>query len=259
MKKILIADSDLVHRELLSKSLELTGYNVVKVTRKESFLIEDDDSIDLYLVDFHFEENYIYDIMDNKKEDTPLFVLSSGKDLEHATKLVGNGCVDYFLKPYNIELIKNRIKYVFENFIDKNLDLNNFHKKLVESKIHDLKILIVDDNEMNRDMLNRRITRLGFVTETAVNGLEALEKLKDDSYSLILLDIMMPELDGFDVLHELKKIDKNKKIQVIMLTALHDQENVKKAISLGANDFIVKPFNFEQVKSRLYAGASKLI
>jgi DNA-binding response OmpR family regulator len=259
MKKIIIADSDLVHRELLAKSLELAGYQIIKLTSKETFFVEDDGTVDLYLIDFHFSENFIYEFIKNKSDDKPLFVLSNGQYLEQATKLVGNGCIDYFLKPYNIELIKNRIKYIFENLIDKNIDINDFHQKLVEAKIHNLKILIVDDNEMNRDMLNRRITKLGFVTDTAINGLDALEKLKKENYSLMLLDVMMPELDGFDVLAELKNLEKNKRMQIIMLTALHDKENVKKALSLGANDFIVKPFNFEQVKSRLFAGVSNFI
>lgn len=104
-------------------------------------------------------------------------------------------------------------------------------------------ILVVDDNEMNRDMLSRRLKRKGYSVSVAVNGRNALEMIKSQPFDLILLDIMMPEMDGYQVLEEIKKDELLRHIPVIMITALDAVESAVKCIKMGAEDHIAKPFN----------------
>lgn len=112
-------------------------------------------------------------------------------------------------------------------------------------------ILVVDDNEMNRDMLSRRLNRQGYSVSMAVNGRNALEMIKSQPFDLILLDIMMPEMNGYQVLEEIKKDELLRHIPVIMITALDAVESVVKCIEMGAEDYITKPFNPVLLKARV--------
>jgi DNA-binding response OmpR family regulator len=118
------------------------------------------------------------------------------------------------------------------------------------------KILVVDDNEMNRDMLARRLQRQQYDVDLATNGEEALQKVREQAYSLVLLDIMMPGMSGYEVLEKLKQDDQTKHIPVIMISAVDDLDSVVRCIEMGAEDYLFKPFNPVLLKARV--GASLL-
>jgi len=113
-------------------------------------------------------------------------------------------------------------------------------------------LLVVDDDEGNRDVLTRRLQKQGYTVANAENGRQALEMLEADSYDLILLDIMMPEMDGFEVLRRLKSTDLLKHVPVIMVSALNEMESVAKCIEMGAEDYLTKPFNATLLQARLH-------
>ncbi|NQU71129.1 MAG: response regulator, partial [Rhodospirillales bacterium] len=116
--------------------------------------------------------------------------------------------------------------------------------KTEEETASDAKILVVDDNEDNRFTLVRRLKRTGYQhIEVAADGKEALAKLASDPYDLVLLDIMMPVMNGYEVLEHLKKDMRLRHIPVVMISAADDLESVVKCIELGAEDFLPKPFN----------------
>ncbi|HHV60386.1 MAG TPA: response regulator [Clostridiaceae bacterium] len=107
-------------------------------------------------------------------------------------------------------------------------------------------ILIVDDAAFMRMMIRDILLKNGFeVVAEAENGLRAIEKYKEVSPDLVIMDITMPELSGIDAVKEIKKIDRNAKI--IMCSAMGQQAMVIESIQAGAIDFIVKPFNSERV------------
>ncbi len=114
-------------------------------------------------------------------------------------------------------------------------------------------VLVVDDNEMNRDMLVRRLRPLGYRVAMACDGDEALDMLRQDDFDLILLDVMMPIKDGFEVLHEVKNDTRLKSIPVIMITALDDNSSAARCIDLGADDYLTKPFDPTLLKARVGA------
>ena len=118
-------------------------------------------------------------------------------------------------------------------------------------------LLIVDDNEMNRDMLSRRLTRQGHRVEVAENGQQALEMLKTHNFDLIFLDIMMPEMNGYQVLEHLKADFSMPYIPVIMISAVDEIESIVRCIELGAEDYLPKPFNPVLLKARLGASLEK--
>ncbi|MGC8594324.1 MAG: response regulator [Candidatus Kryptoniota bacterium] len=104
-----------------------------------------------------------------------------------------------------------------------------------------MKALIADDVPMIRKLVEFHLRQLGFETYNAADGAEALMLANNTKYDVILLDIMMPELDGFEVLKNLRAGKVNNRTPVIIMTAYGDSSNVRRAVELGANDFVVKP------------------
>lgn len=113
------------------------------------------------------------------------------------------------------------------------------------------KILVVDDVQSNVLLLKALLGREGFGIVYAMNGTEALEKVKSEHPDLILLDVMMPDMDGFEVAGHLKVEPEQAEIPIIFLTALNDSASVVKGFQLGANDFISKPFRREELLIRV--------
>src|SRR5438132_10292968 len=103
-------------------------------------------------------------------------------------------------------------------------------------------LLVVDDNELNRDMLTRRLERLGYKVTCAENGRDALKRIQTESFDLLLLDIIMPVMDGFEVLERLKAEPSLSEIPIIVLSASDQLDHVVKCIQRGAKDYLSKPF-----------------
>lgn len=110
---------------------------------------------------------------------------------------------------------------------------------------------MVEDNEMNRDMLGRRLQRQGYRVTMAVDGRQALEFIKQEPFDLVLLDKMLPVMNGYEVLEHLKADQSLSHIPVIITTALDESDGKAKCMELGAEDYLTKPFNPVILKSRI--------
>ena len=102
------------------------------------------------------------------------------------------------------------------------------------------KILIVEDNEMNRDMLSRRLLRRGYDVVMAVDGQEGLDMMRSESPDLVLMDIQMPEMDGYTLTAEIKNTPELQKLHVVLHTSLSGVFNQAMVQKVGADDFIAK-------------------
>ncbi len=118
-------------------------------------------------------------------------------------------------------------------------------------------ILVVDDNEMNRDLLLRRLGNAEFQLSSATDGEEALEKLRAHSFDLVLLDIMMPVLDGYETLKVIQGDAALRRVPVIMITALDDVDSAVRCIEMGAVDYVTKPFNPILLRARVDANLGR--
>lgn len=118
-------------------------------------------------------------------------------------------------------------------------------------------ILVVDDNEMNRDMLSRRLQKLNYHVEMADNGERCLEMMRAFRYDLVMLDIMMPKMNGYEVLETAKADSALRQVPIIMISAVDDLDSVVKCIELGAEDYLFKPFNPVLLKARVSATLDK--
>jgi PleD family two-component response regulator len=120
-------------------------------------------------------------------------------------------------------------------------------------KLNDIqgRILIADDEKLNVDFFHVMLTKLGFEVDVAFNGEEVLEKVKKVLPDLILLDLLMPKLSGYQVAEILKGDERTKNIPIIILTAVHDIKDKVDMIELGIEDYITKPFNFVEILARI--------
>lgn len=112
-------------------------------------------------------------------------------------------------------------------------------------------ILLADDDAANREMLTRRLRRLGHTVTTASDGREVLEMVRVGSYDLLLLDIVMPELDGYQVLEYLQANPPPAALPIIALSASDDADNVARCIEVGAEDYLPKPFDPTLLQARI--------
>lgn len=115
------------------------------------------------------------------------------------------------------------------------------------------RVLVVDDVEDNREILRRRLMAARFDVETACSGAECLETLSDRAFDIVLLDHMMPGMDGLETLTAIRAIWPKAVLPVILVTARDDDPLIVKAFEIGANDFVAKPFSFPVLAARTRA------
>ncbi len=120
-----------------------------------------------------------------------------------------------------------------------------------ETAIEHEGVLIVDDNEQNLELLHAYLDELGGDVRVAHDGLEAIESVAATPPDIILLDIMMPKMSGFQVCEKLKKDPATRDIPIIMVTALNEVGDVERAIDSGADDFLTKPVNKFELLTRV--------
>lgn len=114
-----------------------------------------------------------------------------------------------------------------------------------------LTILVADDEPVNRALIQRRLERDGYRVLTAKNGSEAVEKTKESLPDLVILDVMMPEMDGMDACRLIKESEETRDIPIIFLSARDETEMKVSGLTLGANDYISKPFKAEELLARV--------
>ncbi|MEA2326107.1 MAG: two-component system, sensor histidine kinase and response regulator, partial [Thermoanaerobaculia bacterium] len=118
-------------------------------------------------------------------------------------------------------------------------------------------LLVVDDDAANREVLSRRLERQGHDVRTVSSGRDAMCILGEAAFDLVLLDIMMPEMDGYEVLGQIKADERLQHIPVIMISALNELQSVVRCIEAGAEDYLTKPFNPTLLKARIGASLEK--
>ncbi len=119
------------------------------------------------------------------------------------------------------------------------------------------RVLVVDDVEANRNLLTRRLEKLGLATASAAGGAEALAMVEGGGFDVVLLDIMMPGMDGLEVLAQLKADEALRHLPVIMISAVEELETVVRCIELGAEDYLPKPFNPVILRARVGASLDR--
>jgi two-component system cell cycle response regulator DivK len=113
------------------------------------------------------------------------------------------------------------------------------------------RILLVEDNEMNRDMLSRRLQRKGYDVALAVDGLQGVEMALTGGYDLILMDMSLPELDGWEATRRVREAQEGKRVPIIALTAHAMSGDREKAMAAGCDDYDTKPVELDRLLGKI--------
>ncbi len=248
-KRVLIVEDNELNRKLVRTLLQIANYESLETSNAEEALkIVRETRPDLVLMDIHLPGmDGLTATKQMKKDpelrDIPVVALTACAMPDDKQKALDAGCEGYISKP-----IETR------NFVER---LNSFMKpasidKREEEKCNrSKKILIVDDNDANIKLLMAKLSKDNYHFLTATNGHEALAEVERNSPDLVLLDIMMPGMDGFEVTELLKNNPATRDIPVILVTALEDEKNKVRGLRIGADDFLNKPVNTVELRARV--------
>lgn len=246
---ILIVDDEEANRDILSRRLLREGYTVEYAADGHQALnMLEVENYDLILLDIMMPGMDGYQVLlriknDSRLHDTAVIMFSAVDDKSSADRCQTLGAYDYIVKPCEFPLLKARMwRCLFELKLSRQIDR-------VEHP--PCGILIVEDDAFNRDLLTRRVRKLGHTPLVAASGEEALALLEQRVVDLILLDIMMPNMDGCALLQAVRARPVWRDVPVIMVSALGDNINLERCKNLGADDFVVKPYNAVILRDRI--------
>lgn len=250
-KTILIVEDEEVLRDAIAKKLTDAGYNTVLAITGDEALDKVAEKVpDLILLDILLPGLSGFEVVERLQHDLgidkvpPIIVISnSGQNME-VNKILTLGIKDYIVKTDTTpDEILNKVSVY--------LDATN---KSSPFKQEGFKILAIEDDNFLRDLLARKLGSINAEFIAAIDGENALEILKTEKPSVILLDLILPGIDGFEVLEKIKSDPHTEDIPVIILSNLGQDSDVERAKSLGAVDFLIKAnFSIDEVIGKIKA------
>ena len=258
MPKILIIEDNLMHLNMVGDILTRSNYEVI--TAENSLIglkLAQETLPDLILMDMDlpgidgFKSTSILK-NNSKTSNIPVVALTALVADEYKKKAFKSGCDGFISKPINIHNFISTI----ENYIEPQpkkatVKVATEPKKSEKIQYKPHEILIVDDNLMNTELLKATLTQINQNVKIAYNGFEALNLIENNHFDLILLDIMMPEMSGFELIGKIKENPTKMNIPVIFISALNEPHHIVKGLDLGSYDYITKPFNIDELKARV--------
>lgn len=237
MAKILVVDDEMQVRELLRDALSMKGYSVITVpTAPQALETILNEPFDLILLDVKLGNESGITILQKVRQlhaRIPVVIYSGAVTAELEKEARSAGANEVLNKNMGIAELVGQIGRIMRA---KERIFQGQHQR------KDVTVLIVDDEPEVRHVLKDFFKKKGYRALEAESGKRALEIVRSEKVSAVLLDIRMPEMDGLTALEELLKIDP--KLGVIMVTAGQDDENIKKALRLGACSYVLKPLDF---------------
>lgn len=257
-KKILIVEDEDALASVLSAKFRLEGFAVLIADNGADGLRKIKEwQPDVILLDIVMPKMNGYEVLENLQKNNnkiPVIIISnSGQDIE-LEKVKKMGAADYIIKT-QIEPgeVAQKVNKLLNISAAKTLKKTSPGGQ-AEANSGGAKILLVEDDSFLRDICRKKLIKEGFNVEIAVDGEEALKKVENFMPEIVLLDIILPVMDGFKVLKEIRS-HKNrliKNVPVIMLTNLGQEEDNRKALDLGANDYLVKAhFTTEEIVEKI--------
>lgn len=252
--KILIIEDDQVLSDVLHRKLVREGYEVFTAKDGEEGIQKVQEiQPDIILLDIIMPKKDGFEVLDQLRKDkvaAPIIIISNSGQSVEISKAIALGAKDYLVKAeFDPEEVVLKVKKVL-NTVGKNIDSHaevGEHQnqlKIPDEKLnHDPNaktILIVEDDQFLRNLCIRKLQKEGFNVLYAVDGEEGLRKIQEEKPDLVLLDILLPGLNGFDVVTAAKNNNELSAIPIILLSNLGDKSDVNKGLSLGADDYLIK-------------------
>ncbi|HMJ70170.1 MAG TPA: response regulator [Cyclobacteriaceae bacterium] len=259
LKHLLVVEDDKLHNDAVK---ELIGNGDVKCfsaySGKEAYDLLVANPFDCVILDLGLPDMTGFDLLEMIRKNDDLahvpIVVYTGKDLtkEENTRLEKLAKTVVLKTAFSSERLLDEVM-LFLHRVESKLpkDKQTIIRKLhrTDEVLRTKKVLIVDDDIRNVYSLTNALEPEGMLCMTAENGKEALKALKQNQVDIVLMDVMMPEMDGYETTREIRKMDKFKKLPIIALTAKAMKGDREKCLSVGMSDYISKPLNVERLLS----------
>ena len=237
-KTILIIEDNEVLGDILVKKLQMAGYKTeLVVDGKEGLRRVKELKPDLLLLDIILPTMNGYEILEelNKDKDNPMppviVISNSGQPVE-ISRVLNLGVKDYLVKAdFTPDEVLKKVE-------EQLIKIDNMKEGGINHK--DISVLSVEDDNFLRDLLARKLAHEQYNIKTAADGETGLEMAREEEFSIILLDLILPGMSGFDVLEQMRKDSMNKKTPIIVLSNLGQDADIERAKKLGATDFLIK-------------------
>jgi CheY-like chemotaxis protein len=182
-----------------------------------------------------------------------IVMVSSNNQQGNYQKCKALGIDYYLIQPYESIEFYNIIRNTFFN-IKQSIDLTNLLNKIRT----DLQILVAEDNLINQRITQNIFKHLGYEVDIAKNGIEVVEMVTNNSYDIIFMDLLMPEMNGIEATREIRK-KWGDKIPIIAVTAVENEDRKQEALEAGMNGYVMKPVKVESIKQILLKWFSQVI
>lgn len=261
--KILIIEDEKSLVELLSAKLIKEGYEV-EISSNGELGIEQMKKMkpDLVLLDILMPKMNGYEVLEKMNEEgikTPVIIISNSGQPVEIEKTKKLGAVDHLIKTeFSPEDVLKKVKACLGGEGDKPAAKAAIETAEVKEdsggKKLGIKVLLVEDDSFLREICSKKLVKEGYSVYEALDGEQALELVNSVKPDIVLLDIILPAVDGFQILTQIKssKDNKVKNVPVIMLSNLGQDDDIKKAMDIGANDYLVKAhFTTEEIVEKI--------
>lgn len=266
--RILIVDDDPLNVKLLSAKLPADQYEALPAfSGEEALRRTKEDNPDLILLDVMMPEMDGYEVSQLLKsnpatEGIPIILVTALDGSENKIRGFEAGADEFLNKPVNdVELLMRinsllRLKCCREQLLSRTQSEKGFSAHPAsatpeEETIHPARILLVEDDDKDTRIIQAMLAGEPYDVEHVKAGEEALAKLQKEQFDLVLLDIILPGLDGFEVCRQLKGLHQSQDLQIILITCLSDLDNKVRGVELGADDYLIKPVNSRELKARM--------
>lgn len=254
--KILIVEDEPVHLNVMKAKLEYEGYEILVAMDGETGLnMIKNQKPDLVLLDIILPKMNGFEVLERLKNESarpPIIVVSNSGQPVEVDKALKFGAIDYLVKAeFNPGDVLEKVEKVLGHPqkspeirpAKSNTQMNvnaEYRNNKNSSSSGQAKILIIEDDKFLRDLISQKLKKEGFNTLEAVDGEEGLKIAREKSPDIVLLDLILPGIDGFEILRILKGDKNTSLIPVIVLSNLGQKEDMDRALSGGAEDFMVK-------------------
>jgi DNA-binding response OmpR family regulator len=250
---ILIVDDDPQCRSLLRERLQNAGYLITEAADGlEAVEILRVESYDVILLDLNMPNMDGYEVLEwlsqNKNtRDCNVIVLTADSKRDTVVTSLTLGAKDFITKSAGKLEMLTRIRYL----VGIKVLEEQTHEKISDAELASSTILIVDDEPLSIELTARRIEKQGFTVLRANGGRQAIDMVNELDIQLVLLDINMPDMDGYTTLKHLRKAKAKEELAIIMVTAIEEPDIVIDCIKADANDYIMKPFHPTELIARI--------
>src|SRR5271166_113524 len=256
--RVLIVDDVADNRVALSCRLVKDGFEIVEAdSGAEALRLVQEQAFDVMLLDVMLPDMSGKEVLRRIRDKfsaslLPVIMVTPDSQAEDVIEAMKVGANDYVTMPFDFSIALARVN----NQVARRraeLELRNVNA-MTKSDVRALpaaRLLIVDDIADNRAVLSRRFAKRGFEIVEADCGAEALRLVQEQTFDVVLLDVMMPDMDGMDVLRRLRKKFSASLLPVIMVTAKAQPEDIVEALKVGANDYVTKPVDLSIVLARV--------